>query len=175
MPFLLSLYFQPLSSPLKPQSQKTTQASTPPSLPTCVAAMSPYHGIILLPHPWTWAATPPSSSVNPESEPKNRERESILCLVIVPHPDRWLLDLPKELWWLPSSLNITSEQCMDSILVLSEILGKNYLILLGMPWESKYVYLFPFSKLVCHGNRRCKAGWLCCWPVMVTKICSFGS
>ena len=51
MPFLLSLYLQPFSSPLKPQSQKTTQASTPPSMPTCPASMSPYHGIILLPHP----------------------------------------------------------------------------------------------------------------------------
>ena len=30
----------------------------------------------------------------------------------------------------------------------SEILGKNYLILLSMPWESKSVYLFPFFKLV---------------------------
>ena len=174
MPFLLSLYFQPLSSPLKLQSQKTTQASTPPSLPTCVAAMSPYHGIILLPHPWTRATTPPSSNVYPKSEPRNRERESVFCSITVPHPDRWLLDLPKELRRLPQALRVNSVWIHPSFF-LFEILVKNYLILLGMPWESKFVYLFPFFKLVCHGNRRCKAGWLCCWPVTVTKICSFSS
>ena len=76
--------------------------------PPCATAMSPYHGIILLPYPWTQAATPPSSSVDPDSEPINRERELVLCSVIVPHPDQWSLDLPNELRWLPQALQVNS-------------------------------------------------------------------